>query len=134
VYSDDPSFAGFRHDVFSQGARDLAEVFGENIKGLNMSIFANVDFTERRGNAFGHSFYVHDTSGEQARLVQIKRDQKQWEHLYAFLYLASAKCTDYFLRHGHWQRFLHFKLSENPDVANLLEQSNVLPKGLVIAA
>lgn len=116
---------GMRPDAQEKSIQDLREEFGQSIHGLNFNVFASIQFMERKGNDFGRAFYRYNLKGEG---TQVYAQEKEYEHLYAFLHLACAKAVDGFLRKdgSYWPRLLVWKLSESENVANLLTQAGII--------
>jgi hypothetical protein len=123
---DQRAAAAFRADAnAAQVMNELSDSLGITQKGADFSIFASIQFLERRENNFGRALYA---SGGKGEAIQIYENQKEWEHLYAFLSLAVAKAVGEFLAKdgSYWPRVLIWKLAEHDDVRNLLTDAKVL--------
>lgn len=124
---------GMRMDVQEQAIKQIQDEFGGRLAGVNFNVFASIQVTERRGNEFGRAFYAYNGKGEG---FQIRAGQKEWEHLYAFLFMACAKAVDGFMRkdQAYWPRVLIWRLDQSPDVVNLLTEAKVVTSSLIVAA
>lgn len=124
---------GFRPDAHEKAINDLRGEFGDNIRGLNFNLFGSVQFVERHGNDFGRAFYRYNLKGEG---TQIRAEEREYEHLYAFLSQATAKAVDGFMRadQNYWPRLLVWRFSEFNDVANLLTAAGVIQVSKEICA
>jgi hypothetical protein len=123
---DKRAIAALRGDASAQQVMaELCDFLGIEQKGADFSIFASIQILERRENNFGRALYASGANGEA---IQIRQNETQWEHLYAFLSLACARAIDEFLRKDgmYWPRVMTWKLSENEDVVNLLTEAKVL--------
>jgi hypothetical protein len=119
---------GVRADAEAQvgAVREMRRQFGDNIHGLNFNCFASIEFVDRKPgtNFFGTAFYIY----QDGKPKQIRQEDKDWEALYAFLHIACANTMEVYFKEGYqyWPRLMVWRLSERPDVAQMLDAAHIL--------